>query len=363
MSGMAEQIVNKRVCFAKGKQRLFIDSLVEKLYLDNDKLCESFNIKKRTLSDWRREISTMSYGALLGLCRKHNISFPKEVRVMPQFWYVRKGARKGGLIRNEKYGNPATAEGRRRGGLTTMRKFFSDPDLAKKLKVRIRKDISFPSKSARLAEFLGIMIGDGSLTDYQVRITLNRYTDIGYASFVEKLIKELFDVSPVIIRHKLDKSNDIVVYSKNLTGFLEEVGLKKGNKIKNNIDMPHWIKRNRAFKVACLRGLVDTDGSFYHCNHKAKRRTYSNFAFCFTSRSKKILKSVFDILKTNKLAPAIYKERVYLYRMESIKRYFEIVNSHNQKHFQKYASFVKIPLPTQSKLMPIWHRLKKIEPL
>ncbi|MFH1458607.1 MAG: hypothetical protein ABIG31_05555 [Candidatus Omnitrophota bacterium] len=338
---MAEQFISKRVKFPKGRQRLFIEFLIAKLHLSSDKLCEIFNIKKRTLSDWRREISTMSYGAVSDLCKKRNISFPRGARVMPQYWHVHKAARKGALIRNEIYGNPATAEGRRKGGLTSMKRFIANPDLAKKLKVRIRKDISYPKKCASLAEFLGIVMGDGGLTDYQLKITLNRYTDIEYTIFVKKLIKDLFGVHPVIISHKSDKSDDVVVYSKNVVEFLEKVGLKRGNKLENNIDIPHWIKRNTIFEIACLRGLADTDGSFYNCNHMVKGRPYSNFAFCFTSRSKNLVKSVFHILEANKFAPVIYNERVYLYRIKNIRKYFEIVRSHNPKHIKKYVAFAR----------------------
>ena len=52
-------------------------------------------------------------------------------------------------------------------------------------------------------------------------------------------------------------------HSLKLINFLEDKGFKPGNKIKNKLRIPSWIKNNRKFLKACLRGLYDTDGSVY----------------------------------------------------------------------------------------------------
>jgi hypothetical protein len=55
---------------------------------------------------------------------------------------------------------------------------------------------------------------------------------------------------------------DISSYSNHWEGLLGwRVG--KGPKIDQSIRVPIWIKENRRFTIACLRGLIETDGSIY----------------------------------------------------------------------------------------------------
>ena len=337
---MAEQIKNKRVKFPEGKQRLFIASVYKRLSLGRDELAEIFNINKRTLSDWCREKSTMNYKALLDLHKNYNISIPKEIKILPQFWYVNRAAKLGALMRNKLHGNFGTPEGRRKGGLTTIGKFMLNPELAKKLGLRIIKDIKRPKRGLQLAEFVGIVLGDGGLTDYQLKITFNRDTDAEHANFMKELIEELFKLTPKIISKKSDKGSDIAVYSKNLVEFLESNGLKRGNKVKNKADIPFWIKRNNNFQLSCLRGLMDTDGSCYTYTHSVNKKRYCNFALCFTNASQPLLKSAHAIFDKNGYNPCVTGRRVYVYGRNEIAKYFRKVGTHNPKHLQKYQKFI-----------------------
>ena len=319
---------------------MFIANVKKRLNLGWDKLAKIFNINRRTLSDWCREKSTMNYKALLDLHMNCNIPIPKEIRILPQFWYVNRAAKLGALMRNKLHGNPGTPEGRRKGGLTTMSKFMHNPELAKKLGLRIIKDIKRPKRGLQLAEFVGIVLGDGGLTDYYLKITFNRDTDAEHADFMKELIKKLFKLIPRIITKKLDKGSDIAVYSKNLVEFLESNGLKRGNKVKNKADIPFWIKRNNKFQLACLRGLMDTDGSCYTYSHNVNKKRYHNVALCFTNASKPLLRSVYSIFDSNGYYPCITGKRVYVYGEDEIKKYFQKIGTHNNKHLHKYQKFV-----------------------
>jgi len=318
---------------------LFIASVNKKLNVSRDKLSEIFNINRRTLSDWSREKSSMNYKVLLDLETNYNISIPKEIEILPQFWYVNRAAKLGALMRNKLYGNPGTPEGRRKGGLATMKKFMHRPKLAKKLGLRIIKNIKRPKSGLQLAEFVGIVLGDGGLTDYQLKITFNRDTDAEYADFVQELIKKLFKLSPRIIHKKLDKGSDIAVYSKNLVEFLESRGLKRGNKVRNKVDIPRWIKKNERFQLSCLRGLMDTDGSCYAYSHKVNKKRYRHVALCFTNASEALLRSAYNILESNGYHPCLTGRRVYVYGKNEITKYFKEVGTHNDKHLRKYQKF------------------------
>jgi len=186
---------------------------------------------------------------------------------------------------------------------------------------------------------VGIVLGDGGLTDYQLKITFNRDTDAAYADFMKELIRKLFKLTPKIISKKLDKGSDIAVYSKNLVEFLESNGLKRGNKVKNKADIPFWIKRNNRFQLSCLRGLMDTDGSCYAYSHNVNKERYRNVALCFTNASETLLRSVYNIFNNNGYYPCMTDRRVYVYGEDEIKKYFQKVGTHNPKHLENYKRF------------------------
>ena len=330
----------ERVKFPKGKQVVFLEKAKKRFNLDNKSLARIFRIKTRTLSDWQREKSTMNYASMSKFCKKFNEPFPKNVKVLPEFWYIKKASSLGAKIRYELYGNPGTPEGRKKGGLATMKKMMADPKLAKTVGFKRKKNIVFPRDKSQLAEFIGIVLGDGSLFDYWVKVTFNRVTDKEYGIFVQNIIKRLFGISSNIVLHKSDKSADVVVYSRMLTDYLVRLGLKRGNKVRNNVDIPFWIKQNSRLCLNSIRGLADTDGSFYAYNNTAGGNKYKNFAFCLTNRAVRLLDSVYTILKNEGFSATRGKDRVYLYKKEDIIRYFQVIGSHNYKHVKKYRNFM-----------------------
>ena len=123
--------------------------------------------------------------------------------------------------------------------------------------------------------------------------------------------------------------------------FLLKKGLKSGNKIHNRINIPQWIKAKKKYKVACVRGLIDTDGSFYSYKHRANDKIYNNFAICFTNHSVPLLESVSGIFNELKLKASRAKWRVYLYKSKDIELYVKRVGSSNLKHIRKYENYIK----------------------
>jgi len=112
-----------------------------------------------------------------------------------------------------------------------------------------RKPIIKPRKNKELAEFIGIMLGDGGMTSKQAYITLHKKDDKEYIKFVSQLVEKLFGVAPSITKHSNPSVLRIVVSRVNLIDFLVGLGLKRGNKIKQQIDLPYWIKQNNNFAI------------------------------------------------------------------------------------------------------------------
>lgn len=332
-----------RIVLEKGKQKDFLDKVCTEKNLNRATIAGICNVCERTIRDWRREKYHMTYGALLKLHKTSNVSIPKIIEVLPEYWSTKKASKLGAIRRNELYGNLGTPEGRRKGGINSQKKFRENPDYARQLKIKIRKIIKRPRNSAALSEFIGILLGDGGITDHQVAITFNRETDKQHSIYTQKLIKKLFGISSSIIsrKSKNDKADSIVISSKSLVEFLLKKGLKSGHKIRNKIDIPEWIKNEKEYKTACVRGLIDTDGCFYLYKHRVNGRVYNNFAMCFTSHSTLFLESVYEILKELKFRPSRSKQRVYLHRSKDIELYIKTIGSHNPKHLDKYRNYKK----------------------
>jgi len=179
---------------------------------------------------------------------------------------------------------------------------------------------------------------DGGISKNQVIITLNLRDDKEYIRFVTKLIKNLFGIEPSIYRYSKSSVDDIVVSRVMLVKFcVEELGLKIGNKIRQQIDIPDWIKKYNKFQTACVRGLVDTDGSVFIHKYFSGNKYYQYKKMDFTSRSLPLLNSVSLFLNKIGIKHRLCnKYQIRIESQEEVKKYFLIIGSHNQKHLKKY---------------------------
>lgn len=244
----------------------------------------------------------------------------------------------GGLRCIALHGNPGTAEGRRKGGKTTIRLFHRDPALAKRLGFVIRKTIRYPGRCVELAELVGIILGDGGLSgNYQLVISFNRITDVEYAQYLRSLLKKLFAINSYIHYRKNNNGADIVVTSSNLVDFLEKQGLIKGNKVKHQVSVPEWILQKREYRRACLRGLMDTDGGLYLHRYDSHGRSYEYLKLCFTNCSKPLLDFVFNTLKELDYKVFLNGKHVSIYSSSEVKRYICQIGSSNPKHLKKFS--------------------------
>lgn len=95
-------------------------------------------------------------------------------------------------------------------------------------------------------------------------ITLNK-NELKLRQRVIELLNNI-GKEPKIHHLKSSEAIQIVVYSIELVDKLVELGLETGNKVKNQVGVPKWLKNNEEYSRACLRGLIDTDGTIYRQN-------------------------------------------------------------------------------------------------
>lgn len=332
---MAEPIKSERLLFRPGEQRKYLLEAQKALNLTNQSLADLLSVSSRTVSDWKREKFLIPFLKARHLSDKSRVSITKDVIVKKPFWQIGKAAAAGGWAVYKKYGYV--------GGDPKLRRkkwlqWWQKSGQFKHWLISTPKSIHKPKKSELLAEFVGIMLGDGGISNHQVFITLNFKADKEYIAFVVYLVKKLFRVEPSIYHRKFYSVDNIVVSRIELVNFLEQIGLRRGHKVNHQVDIPEWIKQNIKFQAACLRGLIDTDGCIFNHKYKVNGRKYNYKKLSFTSMSEPLRRSVFRFFSELGLHPRFAQSKdVRLDRTEDVKKYFLLVGSHNFKHLKNYS--------------------------
>ncbi len=243
----------------------------------------------------------------------------------------KESARKGGIARIQLHGNPGTLEGRRLGGLRSIRTHSANDSRFKTLRL-----IRMPKVSAELAELFGIVMGDGHVGSYQLLITTNSETDMDHALYSKELLERLFDIPVSLYKRKDSKAVQIVASSKALCLYFVSKGMPQGDKLRGGICPPNWVLKNKKLRYAFLRGLIDTDGSVYKDSHLIKDKKYTSTCIAFTSASAALRDFVYVTCVELGLSPTLSGRDVRIRRRKSVQKYMELVGSHNAKHIRRF---------------------------
>jgi len=128
--------------------------------------------------------------------------------------------------------------------------------------------------------------------------------------YVNELFRRIFNFK--FKKKVYQKTNQayLYYYNQNLIRELLKLGLKRGDKIKNNLGIPNWIKSNRIYSKRCVRGLIDTDGCMYFC--KRERHIYikfTNFNQQLLDDFKEVTKSLgYSFTKANRRNACLYRK-------------------------------------------------------
>lgn len=318
---------NNRLKFPVGKQKEFLVEILTKNCCSCDQLALILGVSGRTVRDWRREKFTISERAVKKLCEIYNFELHLSLNDLKDNWKksVSSANQKGGISRYIKYGSFSTLEGCRKGGLNSIKKRYGG----------LLKPFYAPGFSYDLAEFVGILLGDGGLTKAQWFITVNSIADAEYASFIVNLAEKLFRFKPSVYKRKNCNALVICGSGKKSIEFFIQIGLKTGNKVKQQVGVPEWIIKSQSFRLACLRGLMDTDGGLFRHRYWVNGKRYAYPKICFTNRSMPILRFVFNTLKENKFTPKmitkVENKKVWLYNQHEVEDYLTKVGTHNPR--------------------------------
>lgn len=206
------------------------------------------------------------------------------------------------------------------------------------------KKIKKPKESKALAEFYGAMLGDGNSHRtkyyksrdnkrgvYVIRIVGDSRLDRRYhLEHLKPLIEKLFAVK---VNSKFLRGRNVMfieAYGVELIRFLEKKGFPSGNKIKNKLRIPNWIKKNENYLKACLRGLYDTDGSVYKLTNQKSHQ------ICFTNVNLFLMEEVRDsLLSLGINCSKISKKDIYITRKSELRKFLKLIGFSNDRHLGK----------------------------
>ena len=307
MRKIGQYIQDRRLKFKQGLQKKFIGIIKEKSNKSWKELADTVNLSEHTLkADLYREKTTMP----ISLARKLIKIYPFiTLDIIERKWIEKILVKNWGQIKSGLMGT---------------------------------KPINEPVESEKLAEFVGIIIGDGHIWAKGIRVTGNS-NEIAHHYYIKKLIKELFDLDARVYISYTKKSVCITnIYSKKLVSFLERMGLKKGDKIRNKTKIPSWIFKKKEFIYSVLRGLFDTDGGVYN-----KQKNYKRVFIEFQNHCPTTMKDINKLIKLGGFTPSQSSINTRIQNQEDVKKFFEFIGSSNPKNIIRYQIFTNgqdIPL-------------------
>ncbi len=292
-----------RVRLKRGKQTELLEHVKAKQGINWSELANILGVKPPSLYKWRKEKTLMPLEVYKKIDRERNFEkYIIELKI--NNW----GQKKAGL--NSK-------------GTT--------------------KEIIIPPRSNFLAEFMGIMAGDGNSLSirkgkkvgvHMIRIAGDIQKDKEYLEiFVKNLINNLFGLKSYLSKLKSTNAAHLVVHSSELVKFLSRTGFPPGNKLKNRIGIPQWITQDKHFLRRYIRGLIDTDGSVYRMSNKDPNLIRIDF----TNYNPKLLRDCRKSLHILGYHPSkiINNRKIVISRQNEVARYCKEIGFSNSKHIKR----------------------------
>lgn len=221
--------------------------------------------------------------------------------------------------------------------------------------IKLRK----PKFDMKLAEFVGAVLGDGhvfyhkkkKVGVYGIRIAGDLKLDKNYhENYLRELGKSLFNLEGKVLLRIKEKNNGrfLDFYSKELVELFKEMQIFPGNKINNQSTIPKWVFEENNFLKACLRGLIDTDGSIFRMSNK----TPNLLRICFTNYNLTLLNDARNAFVKLGFNPSkiIPNKQFFLSRKSDITKYLKEIGFSNERHLDRLNKFS--PIVQWSRIRP-----------
>lgn len=335
-----------RLVFNKVEQKLFLMRACKVLGINTEQAGKLVGICGRSYRDWINGKLLPRKDAIEKLGELSRLPLPTVIEEREQWWSGRVNGKKGGDVCYKKYGAPGSNADRRKGWLTTLEHKRNNP----RLRWSLQSEFKMPDYSVELAEFIGIVLGDGGLTKDQCVISLHIIDDVDYSEYVRKLAYKLFEATVTTTSYPKHNVIKVIISGIKFIRMLQTFGLTVGNKIKHKVDIPDWIKVNDEYLRACIRGLYDTDGTAFTHKHIVRGHRYIHFGVGFCSASKPLLASYAAGMRRFGIEPHFNGLNIFCYGVENSQHFFSIFRPSNPKYERRLVKYLSSGGSCQSKV-------------
>ncbi|MFA5076862.1 MAG: LAGLIDADG family homing endonuclease [Candidatus Micrarchaeia archaeon] len=207
--------------------------------------------------------------------------------------------------------------------------------------------------SAKLAELIGVLLGDGSIgiydcvvngklkKHYRIKITLNSTDDRDYAIYLKMQIEHLLGTTPIMRKRPNENTLDLFIFKRRIIRNLIQMGLRTAPKW-NRARVPQEFLSLKSLP-ALLRGYMDTDGCVTVANNNGIRYPRIEMKICPSPMQKQLILG----LRRLGFSPRVYsigrgKVRVVLAGTANLRKWNERIGFSNAKNISRYESFKKI---------------------
>ena len=231
----------------------------------------------------------------------------------------------------------------------------------------IKRGIKLPeSLTPKLAEFIGIMVGDGHLSWYpglttqgnkivrcDIRISCNK-NEQEYISYIRNLFYSLFNIKS---NYEPDPRSETIIIRANSKVIVQYINKVCGiplNRKTNVVSIPEIIKAaDNNIKYAFLRGLADTDFSLTFQNRTNKGHNYplikGNFKSKYLVKDLEILfkdlefkySTYYDQIRYDKRFGPTTINSIHLYGRDNFSRWVNNIGFSNPKFQRKVEKWQK----------------------
>ena len=311
----------KRAKFLKGKQNKFIFAACSNLSLKQFLKLSKLKISYSALKRYAREILTLPLPLAEKIAKISNQKLSDyKIKLLDENWGASKGGKRGIKVMMSKYKDKLQLWRRR--GAKALAKYS------------IPKKIKKPQLNEELAEFIGVYLGDGTLTKYFVRIFGDKRYDLHYFNYLASLVYSIIGIQPKI---RIERSRNLLILdirSKLFCDYLKnDFGFKDGCKIRNKVVIPEKIIRRKELLFSCLRGLIDTDGSI--------AKDGETLCIRFRSHNPLIIEQLAKLNEQLTIFTFQYKTVIGTRNVSKINYFFKTIGSSNLSNIIRYCEFKK----------------------
>jgi len=225
----------------------------------------------------------------------------------------------------------------------------------------IIRGLILPNQSSEeLAEFIGILTGDGFINYYAnkkiyiIDISGDKNLDKEYLKIhVSNLIKRLFNINCKIYYKKYQNSICARLLSKGIYNYLVSIGFKTGKK--EQIGIPDWIEENNSLMISFIKGLIDTDGSLMLTKKPSKKSLFYPI-ISIKVKSKILIQKTGKFLEEFGFMVNIIEDELYIDKRgykdtlissviisgrKNLDLWMAKINFRNKRHLDKYARYIE----------------------